>query len=52
MTLRIANAAGFLGDDIDAPLRMAQSAEFDVLTLGVPGRVDDVDSRASEDQGA
>jgi len=33
MTLRIANAAGFLGDSIDAPLRMVEAARVDYLTL-------------------
>jgi len=33
MTLRIANAAGFLGDSIDAPLRLVEAAREDYLTL-------------------
>lgn len=33
MPLRIANAAGFLGDDIDAPRRLVESAAVDYLTL-------------------
>lgn len=33
MTLRIANAAGFLGDSIDAPHRLVAAAEVDYLTL-------------------
>lgn len=33
MTLRIANAAGFLGDSIDAPLRLVGTAQVDYLTL-------------------
>lgn len=33
MTLRIANAAGFWGDDIDAPRRLVESANVDYLTL-------------------
>ena len=33
MTLRIANAAGFLGDSIDAPLRLVEAARVDYLTL-------------------
>ena len=33
MSLRIANAAGFLGDQLDAPQRMVESAEIDYLTL-------------------
>ena len=33
MPLRIANAAGFLGDWIDAPRRLVDRAEVDVLTL-------------------
>lgn len=31
--LRIANAAGFLGDNLDAPQRLVESAEVDYLTL-------------------
>jgi len=31
--LRIANAAGFLGDNLDAPRRLVESAEVDYLTL-------------------
>lgn len=31
--LRIANAAGFLGDNLDAPRRLVESAEVDFLTL-------------------
>ncbi|MEQ8788135.1 MAG: acyclic terpene utilization AtuA family protein [Pirellulaceae bacterium] len=31
--LRIANAAGFLGDRLDAPRRLVESAEVDYLTL-------------------
>jgi len=33
MTIRIANAAGFLGDDIDAPRRLVESVAVDYLTL-------------------
>jgi hypothetical protein len=33
MPLRIANAAGFLGDNLDAPRRLVESAEVDYLTL-------------------
>lgn len=33
MTIRIANAAGFWGDDPDAPRRLLASAEVDYLTL-------------------
>lgn len=33
MTLRIANAAGFLGDSIDAPHRLVTAAPVDYLTL-------------------
>lgn len=33
MTIRIANGAGFLGDDIDAPRRLVEAAEIDYLTL-------------------
>ncbi len=33
MTLRIANGAGFLGDNLDAPRRLVESAEVDYLTL-------------------
>lgn len=33
MTLRIANAAGFLGDNVDAPRRLVEAAEVDCLTL-------------------
>ncbi|REJ67870.1 MAG: DUF1446 domain-containing protein [Planctomycetota bacterium] len=33
VTLRIANAAGFLGDNIDAPRRLVEAAEVDYLTL-------------------
>ncbi|MFN0021790.1 MAG: acyclic terpene utilization AtuA family protein [Pirellulaceae bacterium] len=33
MTLRIANAAGFLGDNLDAPRRLVESAEVDYLTI-------------------
>lgn len=32
-TLHIANAAGFLGDNLDAPRRLVESAEVDFLTL-------------------
>src|SRR5690606_15407223 len=31
--IRIANAAGFLGDSIDAPLRTVQASRVDYLTL-------------------
>jgi Acyclic terpene utilisation family protein AtuA len=31
--LRIANAAGFLGDNLDAPRRLVESAEVDYLTI-------------------
>ena len=33
MPLRIANAAGFLGDNLDAPRQLVESAEVDYLTL-------------------
>ena len=33
LTLLIANGAGFLGDDIDAPRRLVEAAEVDYLTL-------------------
>lgn len=33
MPLRIANAAGFLGDNLDAPRRLVESAEVDYLTI-------------------
>src|SRR5438132_38844 len=33
MPLRIANAAGFLGDQLDAPRRLVEAAEIDYLTL-------------------
>lgn len=33
MTIRIANAAGFWGDDLDAPRRLLASADVDYLTL-------------------
>jgi hypothetical protein len=33
MTIRIANGAGFLGDDIDAPRRLVESAAVDYMTL-------------------
>lgn len=33
MTLRVANGAGFLGDNLDAPRRLVETAEVDVLTL-------------------
>jgi len=33
MTLRIGNGAGFLGDNIDAPRLLVESAELDYLTL-------------------
>lgn len=33
MPLRIANAAGFLGDNLDAPRRLVESAAADYLTL-------------------
>jgi hypothetical protein len=32
-TLRIANGAGFWGDNIDAPVRLVESSNIDVLTL-------------------
>src|SRR6476646_5874729 len=32
-TIRIANGAGFLGDWIDAPRRLVESAEVDYLTI-------------------
>src|SRR5262245_38108268 len=31
--LRIANGAGFLGDNLDAPRRLVETAEVDYLTL-------------------
>ncbi len=33
VTLRIANGAGFLGDNLDAPRRLVDGAEIDYLTL-------------------
>ena len=33
MTVRIANGAGFLGDDLDAPRRLVETAHVDYLTL-------------------
>ena len=33
MIVRIANGAGFLGDNLDAPRRLVESAEVDYLTL-------------------
>lgn len=33
MSLRIANGAGFLGDNLDAPRRLVEAAEVDYLTL-------------------
>lgn len=33
MTVRIANGAGFLGDNLDAPRRLVESAAVDYLTL-------------------
>lgn len=33
MTIRIGNGAGFLGDNLDAPRRLVESAELDYLTL-------------------
>lgn len=33
MPLRIANAAGFLGDNLDAPRRLVESAQVDYLTI-------------------
>src|SRR6185437_10582357 len=33
VTLRIANGAGFLGDNLDAPRRLVESASLDYLTL-------------------
>src|SRR6185503_1696903 len=33
MPLRIANAAGFLGDNLDAPRQLVESAEVDYLTI-------------------
>lgn len=33
MTVSIANGAGFLGDNLDAPRRLVESAEVDYLTL-------------------
>ncbi len=33
MTLRIANGAGFLGDQLDAPRLLVEGAELDYLTL-------------------
>ena len=33
MTVRIANGAGFLGDNLDAPRRLVEGAEIDHLTL-------------------
>jgi len=32
-TIRIANGAGFWGDNLDAPIRLLESGEIDVLTL-------------------
>jgi hypothetical protein len=31
--LRVANGAGFLGDNLDAPRRLVEAAEVDYLTL-------------------
>ena len=33
MPIRIANGAGFLGDNLDAPRRLVETAEVDYLTL-------------------
>ncbi|HJT32304.1 MAG TPA: acyclic terpene utilization AtuA family protein [Pirellulales bacterium] len=33
MTIKIGNGAGFLGDNLDAPRRLIESAELDYLTL-------------------
>ena len=33
MTIRIANGAGFLGDNIDAPRLLVESVQVDYLTL-------------------
>ncbi len=33
MTIRIANGAGFLGDNINAPRLLVESAKVDYLTL-------------------
>jgi len=33
LTIRIANGAGFLGDDIDAPRRLVESVDVDYITL-------------------
>lgn len=33
MTIRVGNGAGFLGDNLDAPRRLAETAELDYLTL-------------------
>jgi hypothetical protein len=33
MPIRIANGAGFLGDNLDAPRRLVEAAEVDVLTI-------------------
>ena len=33
MTIRIANGAGFLGDRLDAPRRLVESAQVDYLTI-------------------
>src|SRR3954468_9481248 len=33
MTIRIANGAGFLGDNLDAPRRLVEGADVDYLTL-------------------
>src|SRR5260221_3321657 len=33
MTIRIANGAGFLGDNLDAPRRLVEAAEVEYLTL-------------------
>src|SRR5215831_17428057 len=33
MTIKIANGAGFLGDNLDAPRRLVEGAQIDYLTL-------------------
>ena len=33
MTIRIANGAGFLGDNLDAPRLLVENAQVDYLTL-------------------
>ena len=54
MTVQIANGAGFLGDNLDAPRRLVEGAEIDYLTLeylaeltlSILGRLREKDSTA------